>query len=106
MNIFGFVIGTTLVNLLFVFDLYVTKFQQRKSVWGSTMVLLKSKSAFFNVIPLYTVICLWLIGLLYGNVVTHLQIWLSCLFWLWMVSLYAKTTYHYYKDKVHLLDTK
>jgi len=98
MTMFGFVVATTLVNLLYMFDLYFTKFQERKSLWGAAMVKMKNERIVYNVIPLYTLVCLWMIAFIFGNSITQLQIILSTLFWAWMFSLYLYTTYHFIKD--------
>lgn len=100
MTIFGFVVGTTLVNSLFLFDLYVTKFQQRKSLWGSTMTVVVGLSPLASLIPFYTLTVLWFFGLLFGNFITPFQVIASGLFWLWYITMYSISTYLYYKWKV------
>jgi hypothetical protein len=100
MTLFGFVVGTTLINSLFLFDLYVTKFQQRKSLWGSTMTVVVGLSPYLYVIPFYTLIVLWFCGLLFGNFVTRFQVISAGLFWLWYITIYGISTYLYYKWKV------
>lgn len=100
MTLFGFIIGTTLVNSLFLFDLCITKFQQQQSLWGSTMTVVFSLTKSIKVIPIYTLIVLWTFGLLYGDHVTNLQLIASVLFWLWYFYLYFVSTFLYYKWKV------
>lgn len=100
MTIFGFVVGTTLVNSLFLFDLYVTKFQQRKSLWGSTMTVVVGLSPLASIIPFYTLAVLWFFGLLFGNFITAFQVIAAGLFWLWYITMYSISTYLYYKWKV------
>lgn len=100
MTLFGFVIGTTLINSLFLFDLYVTKFQQRKSLWGSTMAVVIGLVPSCALIPFYTLAVLWFFGLLFGNYLTPFQVLASVIFWLWYITMYGISTYLYYKWKV------
>lgn len=103
MTLFGFVIGTTLINSLFLFDLHVTKFQQRKSLWGSTMTVVVGLSPLASVIPCYTLAILWFFGLLFGNFITTSQVIAAGLFWMWYFTMYGISTYLYYKWKVPYL---
>lgn len=106
MTMFGFVIGTTLVNSLFLFDLYVTKYQQRLSLWGSTMTVVVGLSPLASLIPFYTLSALWFLGLIFGNFITAFQVIAAVLFWLWFITMYGISTYLYYKWKVTELENK
>lgn len=100
MNYFGFMVGTLLVNTLFLYDVFVTKYQRKWSLWGSTMILIIEKEFRFAVVPVWTVISLWLLGIGIGNSYTILQIFLSIIFWIYIAVLYITTTIIYYKWKI------
>lgn len=106
MTLFGFVIGTTLINSLFLFDLCITKFQQKKSLWGSTMTVVAGLVPSTFLIPFYTLIVLWFFGLIFGNYITIFQVFAAAIFWLWYITLYGVSTYLYYKWKVPDLKEK
>ena len=94
---FGFVVGTLLVNTLFVFDVFVTKYQRKWSLWGSTMTYLTENYTAMKVIPIWTLIWSWLVGLGVGNDLTNFQVTMSVIFWIYMAVLYYTSTHAYYK---------
>lgn len=100
MNAFGFMVGTVLVNTLFVFDVFVTKYQQRWSLWGSTMTVIVENYNLFLIAPLWTLISLWFLGLIFGDSVTVVQVIVSVSFWIYMLVLYSFSTHKYYEWKV------
>lgn len=100
MNAFGFMVGTVLVNTLFLFDVFVTKYQQRWSLWGSTMTLIVENYNVFLITPLWTLISLWFLGLIYGNSVDLIQVIVSIVFWVYLFALYSFSTAKYYEWKV------
>ncbi|QXO12220.1 hypothetical protein pEaSNUABM49_00561 [Erwinia phage pEa_SNUABM_49] len=103
MTLFGFVVGTTLINTLFLFDVYVTKYSQRMSLWGSTMAVVLQQSGLFKLVPIITLLNLWVIGMLFSDGITFVQFIVSIAFWCWFMLLYVSSTFMYYKwgiDKI------
>lgn len=106
MTMFGFMVGTVLVNTLFAFDVFISKYQRRASLWGSTMIFVVENYTVYTVTPLWTLVCLWLGGLLFGNTVNPYQILVCACFWAYMISLYITSTYYYYKWKIPEMKNK
>lgn len=100
MNEFGFMIGTVLVNTLFVFDVFFSKYQRRWSLWGSTMTFVVEQYNLFLITPIWTLIGLWFGGLLFGNTVNFVQVIMCIMFWAYILVLYVTSTFLYYKWKV------
>ncbi len=101
MTQFGFVVATVLVNTLFVFDLYCTRWQQRHSVWGATMRTLVDMNSIHRLIPLYTLIISWVMGLVMGNDSNIFQVYIAALFWVHHLIMYAFSTKLYYNLDLH-----
>lgn len=101
MTIFGFVVGTTLINTLVLFDLHCTKYTQRFSKWGCTLSVTNRFTGMF-VFPFMTLTGLWILGILLPNDITTLiQLYLSGCFWLWFLVINVWSTVNYYKFDVH-----
>lgn len=100
MNAFGFMVGTVLVNTLFVFDVFISKYQRRWSLWGSTMTVIVENYNVFLVTPIWTLISLWFTGLIFGDSVNIVQVCVSIMFWVYIVVLYGFSTVKYYEWKV------
>lgn len=101
MNIFGFVVGTTLISTLFLFDLYFTKYTQRATSWGEILFAVLKENKSFEICGQYFVLSLWVFGLIVSknNQVTGFQFVLSLLFWAWFLFLFIASTISYYKWK-------
>lgn len=102
MMLFGFVVATTLVNTLFLFDLYVTKFTQRK-LWGSTLYVVLNHVAdpSFRFFGFMALIIQWGFALTRGNDINFLQFTICILWWAWFVILYIATTHAYYSWEIN-----
>lgn len=102
MTLFGFVVGSTLVNTLFLFDLYVTKFTQR-SYWGSTMYVVLNNVADtgFRLCAFFLMIVQWFFGIMFGNDANILQLMFALFWWGWMFTLYAVSTIAYYNWEIN-----
>lgn len=101
MNIFGFVVGTTLISTLFLFDLYFTKYTQRATNWGTILFTVLKENKSFELCGKYFVIMLWVFGLIISknNQITGFQFVLSLLFWGWFLFLFIASTITHYKWK-------
>ncbi|SOK58787.1 g510 [Yersinia phage fHe-Yen9-04] len=100
MTLFGFIISSTLVNSLFLFDLYVTKYTQRSSLWGASLSLCIKQSGLCELIPFCTMIVLWSSGLFIGNNTSYVQFLFSSIFWIWFSFEFISTTIFYYVFKI------
>lgn len=102
MTIFGFVVASTLVNTLFLFDLYFTKFTQR-SYWGSTLYVVLNNVAdpAFKMFGFMALAIQWGMAFVNGNDVTFFQFMISAGWWAWFLVLFAATTHAYYAWEIN-----
>ncbi len=100
MTIFGFVVGTVLVNTLFLFDLFVTQYQVRSSLWGSTMTFVAKTNKSFLLIPLWSAFMIWIPGIFSDNIYP-IHVLAAIVFWIYIAVLYTKSTFLYYKLKLN-----